>query len=426
MVLALYADRAGRLWRIAEICARCAADTRGCRVLDTAAPPPREALPAAGGPTQPREANGGAGPGMAVLFSDHSRPTAVGASARTDTPPTVPHARTRPPGPPPVRGQRSGRIAQRIVPHDLEPDVLRLELIELGDAFRLYQQCPEPDLAHLATLHERKARAFALWAQVSGDKTLRHEAMRAEKAALTTREMHENRTGQPAHAPASGPAVQRLLTRTLAAHARAVLDYAATHAPDPEAPVHLAVFMLSLRAARAGTGNITGPDLTGWLQNDAERVLHQLAEADWLRLPGTVAEAMESTPANPTLVTLPTLQSGQPDPFTFSKTSRSRISGWAQKVVGDRKIRKKKAGPATLLLALYTAAHTRPDGRLAHPEGDGLPLHRLAAVCAVPPDQLAEHTDLLVAADWLTEATLKEQHLHGRLSERILCLGGLL
>ncbi|MBB4787345.1 hypothetical protein BJY27_008392 [Streptomyces rapamycinicus] len=41
VVLTVYADRAGRLWRIAEMCARYAAATTGCRVLDTAPPPAR-------------------------------------------------------------------------------------------------------------------------------------------------------------------------------------------------------------------------------------------------------------------------------------------------------------------------------------------------------------------------------------------------
>ncbi|MFD0448978.1 MULTISPECIES: hypothetical protein [Streptomyces violaceusniger group] len=72
-----------------------------------------------------------------------------------------------------------------------------MELIELGDTFRAHQQRTEPDLALLAGLHERKARSFAWWAEVSGDGALRHEAKRAEKAAQTTREMHDNR-GQTA------------------------------------------------------------------------------------------------------------------------------------------------------------------------------------------------------------------------------------
>ncbi|WP_322887981.1 hypothetical protein [Wenjunlia vitaminophila] len=313
------------------------------------------------------------------------------------------------------------------MPSDLQPDALRLELIELGDAFRTYQQRTEPDLVLLAELHERKARAFALWADVSGDVSLRHEAERAEKAAQTTREMHENRVGLPFGDTAgrNGPVVVRLLTRKQATHARAVLDYVA-RAPHPEPEVRLAVLMLTLRAARAGTGNITGQDLIGWLQNHAERVLELLVAADWLRLPGTVAEVMASRPEAPTAITVPTLLPEQPRPFDFGKTTRSRISGWAQKAVGDRKIRKKKGGAATRLLALYTAAHTRPDGRLSSPEDGGLHLDHVAAFCALPPELVAEHAELLVAADWLVEADTTGGRLSGQLTERVLPLSGLL
>ncbi|MFD8997760.1 hypothetical protein [Streptomyces abikoensis] len=313
------------------------------------------------------------------------------------------------------------------MPRDLEPDTLRLELIKLGDEFRAYQQRTEPDLAVLATLHERKARAFSLWADVSGDSSLRHEAGRAEKAAQTTLEMHANRTGQPlGGTPGDGPVVERLLTRTQAASARTVLDYVAANSPHPEAEVRLAVLMLTLRSARAGTGNVTGQDLTGWLQGDAEQVVQRLIEADWLRLPGTVAELMASRPESPIAITVPTLLPEQPRPFAFGKTTRARISGWAQKVVSDRKIRKKKATAADRLLALYTAAHTRPDGRLGHAEDDGLRLDQAAVFCSLPPAQIAEHAELLVAAGWLAEADTTEDRLRGQLAERALPLGGLL
>ncbi|MGW5215730.1 hypothetical protein ACWEQO_32165 [Streptomyces sp. NPDC004051] len=310
------------------------------------------------------------------------------------------------------------------MPHDLQPDVLRLELIELGDAFRAYQQRADPDLVVLAELHERKARAFALWADVTGDGTLRHEAHRARKAAQTTLEMHENRVG----GSAGGPAVERLLTRQQAVHARTVLGYVQDHAPHPEAEVRLAVLLLTLRAARAGTGNVTGQDLTAWLQGGAERVLEQLVAADWLRLPGTVTvpEVLASRPENPTAVTVPTLLPEQPRPFAFGKTTRSKISGWAQKAVGDRKVRKKKLGAATRLLALYSAAHTRPDGRLGHAEEGGLPLDRVAAFCALPPEEVTGHVELLLAADWLAEADTGGGRLSGQLTERVLPLSGLL
>jgi hypothetical protein len=310
------------------------------------------------------------------------------------------------------------------VPPDLQPDVLRLELIELGDAFRAYQRRPEPDLALLAGLHERKAHAFALWADVTGDASLREEAQRAEKAVRATLEMHENRVGPTA--ADGGPAVERLLTRGQAAHARVVLEHVGTHCPCPGPEARLAVLMLTLRSARAGTGNITGQDLTGWLQGDAEPVLQKLADSGWLLLPGTAAEALDARPEEPAQITVPTLLPTEDRPFSFGKTTRARLSGWAQKVAGDRKLRKKKADAATRLLALYTAAHSRPDGRLGGAEDDGLDLEAVAAFCAVPPEDVTGHVERLTAADWLTEAGTDGGRLRGRLTERVLPLGALL
>ncbi|MFD5065784.1 hypothetical protein, partial [Streptomyces sp. NPDC058394] len=469
VVLAVYADRAGRLWRIAETCARCAAATPDCRVLDTAPPPARPTpTPAEAGqetaqkPGAERKPAGSTTEGGAAVFSDPDpspmSPLADASSRAATGPAPVPRARAASPATTPGQAKRWGKIAQRTVPYDLQPDVLRLELIELDNAFRAYQRRAEPDLALLAQLHERKAHAFALWADATGNASLRHEAKRAENAAQTTRDMHTNRVQRPAdptpgtppghrsadpgltacsEASAGGgplddtisedePVVERLLTRSQAAHARTVLDYVQTHAPHPDAEVRLAVILLTLRAARAGTGNITGQDLTGWLPNDAEQVLQRLIAADWLRLPGTVAETLASRPEDPTAFTVPTLQPAQPRPFTFGKTARARISGWAQKVVGDRKIRKKKLGATTRLLALYTAAHTRPDGHLGHAEDGGLHLDKIAAFCALPPEKVTEHAGLLVTADWLTETDTTQERLHGQLAERALPLAGLL
>ncbi|MCD9146124.1 hypothetical protein [Streptomyces albireticuli] len=368
-----------------------------------------------------------------MAVSSDRAPSATSPSGVVPSPPVtgpapLPHARTASPAGTARRARRWGKIAQRIVPYDLQPEALRAELIELGDAFRAYQRRPEPDLALLAQLHERKARAFALWADATGDGSLRHEAQRAQTAAQTTWDMHESRGGLPAGGTAGGdgPVVERLLTRGQAQPARTVLDYVQAHAPHPDAEVRLAVLLLALRAARAGTGNITGQDLTSWLPEDAGKVLQQLVAADWLRLPGTVTEALASRPENPTAFTIPALLPGQPRPFAFGKTTRSRISGWAQKTVGDRKIRKKKLGATTRLLALYTAAHTRPDGHLGTAEDDGLHLDKVAAFCAVPPENVAEHAAQLIAADWLTEADTARGRLHGQLTERVLPLGGLL
>lgn len=376
--------------------------------------------------------------GGTVMFSD--APGGGSGSLSASPPPArpgagaFPHARPTPrprSGGVPVKTRGTARwakIAQRIVPDDLQPEVLRLELAELGDAFRAYQRRPEPDLAVLAELHDRKARAFAVWAAVTDDGSLREEAERAEAAARTTREMNANRLGI---APdGDGPVVERLLTRAQGAHGRGVLEHVRARAPLAEPEARLAVLMFTLRSARAGTGNVTGQDLNGWLQGDAERVLEQLVDVGWLLLPDelTAADALGSRPEEPTQVTVPSLLPAEPRPFSFGKVTRARLSGWAQRAVGDRKLRKKKSGAATRLLAVYTAAHSRPDGRLggAGEGGDGLASDTVASFCGLRPEDVVEHAGLLIAAGWLDEADASGGRLRGRLAERVLPLSGLL
>lgn len=251
VVLTVHAGRDGRLWRVAETCARCAAAVSGCRVLDTAEPPVRPAPASARdglGAADVSVAGGRAAGAAAAVFSDHG-PACVPAPVGDASPAgssAVPGVRAALPARASRRAKRWGKIAQRIVPYDLQPDVLRLELIELGDDFRAYQQRTEPDLLVLAVLHERKARAFALWADVTDNEHLRGEALRAGAAAQTTREMHHQRSGRPvgdtaveaARAPgtAEGPVAERLLTRSQGVHARTVLDYVQATAPRPDAP----------------------------------------------------------------------------------------------------------------------------------------------------------------------------------------------
>ncbi|MFD7561886.1 hypothetical protein ACFV7O_01715 [Streptomyces tendae] len=392
-----------------------------------------------------------AGGGAAVMFSDgvpspshsHSPAAASGAPAESTGVPAestgvlaegtrstaLPRARTGPARRGSRREKKSWpKIAQRIVPDDLQPEVLRLELTELGDAFRAYQRRPEPDLAVLAELHDRKARAFALWADVTDDASLREEADRAVAAARTTREMDANRRGVPVGG--EGPVIERLLTRGQGVHARTVLEHVRVGSPLPGAEARLAVLMLTLRAARAGTGNVTGQDLGGWLQGDAERVLRELVDVGWLLLPEDVTadDALTSRAEEPAQVTVPSLLAGAPRPFFFGKVTRARLSGWAQKVVGDRKLRKKKAGAATRLLAVYTAAHSGPGGCLGGGGEDaGLALDEVAQFCGLRPEEVAEHAGLLTAAGWLEEeADTADGRLRGRLAERVLPLSGLL
>lgn len=141
-MLTVYADRAGRLWRIAETCTRCAAATLDTQVLAVAVPPPRPATPDPGQtPIAMRERHGNAA--SAAVFSDTNTSPADRGSSLDAAPTLVPQARTVPSRVSRRVGQRQwGKIGQRPVPASLQPTVLRDELIELGDAFRAYQAGP--------------------------------------------------------------------------------------------------------------------------------------------------------------------------------------------------------------------------------------------------------------------------------------------
>jgi hypothetical protein len=307
-----------------------------------------------------------------------------------------------------------------VVPHDLRPVGLRDELIELGDAFRRYQRAGEPDLAALAELHERKARAFVTWADLTGDPSLRDEARRAEQSAATVRFQHANRTGE-----STAGGVERVLTGVNQwEHARGVLAHVRDHAPVPGPEARLLVLLLTLRCARTGSGNVTGQDVNGWPVGDAEEALRELVDAGWLRLPGTAAEVMASAPENPTQIVVPSLvpEEGMVGPFGFGKLVRTKLSGWAQKGVGERKLRKKKTPAAVRLLALVCAAHTSADGSLGA-SGRGLEVADLAALCAVEEDQVAALVEQLTAVEWLAEASVEDGVLTGALCERVLTFG---
>ncbi|MGA5442438.1 hypothetical protein ACPCKW_23375 [Streptomyces griseoincarnatus] len=401
VVLAVITDREGRWWQAMECCSRCAAATPGAKTAATSQAP--------GPQTTATVTATGAG---APQFSDHQVPAGPLPAPRSAP------VRRRPP---------QVKIAQRVIPHDLRPVALRDELIELGDLFRAYQQRTEPDLALLADLQERKARAFTAWADVSGIVSLRLEARRAEQAATAARFQHQQRTGltpsstEPA---GNGPAVARLLTvPTQWDHARSVLAHVADHTPLPGPDARLLVLMLTLRTAHTGTGNLVGQDVTALGLTDPEDLVEKLTGCGWLILPGTARDLLASRPENPTPITVPSLAPHEDGtgPFTFGKKMRTKLSGWAQKVVSDKKLRKAKAAAGTRLLALTLATQTDASGILG-PGGQGLALNALTAWAPVDSGELQHLVDQLTAADWLTDAALTDAQLTGQLTERVLPL----
>lgn len=399
VVLAVITDREGRWWQAMECCSRCAAATPGAKTAATSQAP--------GPQTTDRPASATTGT-AAPQFSDHRAAAKSGVAAPRSAP-----TRRRPP---------LAKIAQRVIPHDLRPVALRDELIELGNLFRGYQQRDQPDLALLADLQERKAQAFTTWADASGIMSLRLEARRAEQAATAARFQHQQRTGGTADC--DGPAVTRLLTvPTQWEHARSVLAHVADHTPLPGPEARL--LMLTLRTAHTGTGNLVGQDLTGLGLTDPEGLVEKLTGCGWLTLPGTAGDLLASRPENPTPINVPSLAPHEEEtgPFTFGKKMRPKLSGWAQKVISDKKLRKAKAKATagTRLLALTLATQTDAAGRLG-PGGHGIDVTALAAWVPVDSGELQHLVDQLTAADWLTDAALTDAQLAGQLAERILPL----
>ncbi|MGW2583596.1 hypothetical protein ACWCYZ_20075 [Streptomyces virginiae] len=412
VVLAVVTDREGRWWQALECCSRCAAAAPGAKVVTPApapAPVPASAAaPVVDIPALADRPSTASAPGP--QFSDG--PSPVTAPGEVPAPRSTPVRRRHP----------YGKIAQRVIPYDLRPVVLRDELVELGDLFRAQQQRTEPDLALLADLQERKARAFTTWADVTGDTALRREARRAEQAAVTARLQHQQRTGLSPDS--DGPAVARLLTvQTQWDHARSVLAHVAGHAPLPGPEARLLVLMLTLRTAHTGVGNLVGQDVTALGLADPEGLVEKLTGCGWLGIPGTAGDLLASRPESPTPITVPSLvpRGDGPGPLAFGKKLRPKLSGWAQKIVSDKKLRKAKASAGTRLLALTLATQTSVSGRLG-PGGQGITLEPLAAGVPVDPGELQHLVDQLIAADWLTDAAVTDTHLTGTLTERLLPL----
>jgi hypothetical protein len=389
-------DREGRWWQAMECCSRCAAATPGAKTVATSQVPGSQAPD---GQTASTATGTGAG---VPRFSDHQAAAGTGVPAPRSVP-----GRRRPP---------QAKIAQRVIPHNLRPVTLRDEL------FRAYQQRDQPDLALLADLQERKARAFTMWADVTCDGALRWEARRAEQAAAATRLQHQQRTG--GIVGGDGPTVTRLLTvATQWEHARSVLAHVADHTPLTGPEARLLVLMLTLRTAHTGTGNLVGQDVTALGLTDPKDLVEKLTGCGWLILPGTAGDLLASRPENPTPITVPSLAPREDGagPFTFGKKMRPKLSGWAQKVISDKKLRKAKATAGTRLLALTLATHTNAAGRIG-PGGQGIALEALAAWVPVGPGELQQLVDQLTQADWLNEAALTDIHLTGQLTERVLPL----
>jgi len=197
------------------------------------------------------------------------------------------------------------------------------------------------------------------------------------------------------------------------------LDSFCTHSAYPESEVHLAVHILTLRAARDGTGKITGQK-SGRLASRGCRawVLERLVADDWLRLTGTVTEAPSRAPRSPSPRCCPVGPARSPSARTSAQGSPA-----GRESRGRPEDPQEKPGATTRLLALYTIAHARPDGRLGRAEDCGLPLGKAAASCALSPGEVTEHSELLITADWLGPTSTPREESCADSSPNAFCMG---
>ncbi|WP_331726706.1 hypothetical protein [Streptomyces sp. NBC_00280] len=110
----------------------------------------------------------------------------------------------------------------------------------------------------------------------------------------------------------------------------------------------LLAVVIAIRAARAGSGNITGQDLDFLRLGDTPAAVASLASLGW-QFAGDLLDGDRETPV---AVTVP----GLADALPISRTTRSRVSGWTTRTLASKTV--KKASPSARLAALFLAAHS--------------------------------------------------------------------
>lgn len=132
--------------------------------------------------------------------------------------------------------------------------------------------------------------------------------------------------------------------------ARRLLSYV-TALPLIGADEQLLATLIAIRAARDGTGNVTGQDLHSLRLPDAQGAVAALTALGWR----TAGDLPGSDPEVPVAVTVP----GLVDTLLISKSARSRVSGWTSRVLATRSL--KKSSPAARLAALFLSAYCSSD-----------------------------------------------------------------
>ncbi|WP_369228476.1 hypothetical protein AB5J52_48395 (plasmid) [Streptomyces sp. R39] len=114
------------------------------------------------------------------------------------------------------------------------------------------------------------------------------------------------------------------------------------------ADAQLLAVVIAVRAARAGSGNITGQDLDFLRLGDTRTAVAELASLGW-QFAGDFLDGDRETPV---AVSVP----GLAEALAISRTTRSRVSGWTTRTLASKTLT--KASPTARLAALFLAAHS--------------------------------------------------------------------
>lgn len=146
-------------------------------------------------------------------------------------------------------------------------------------------------------------------------------------------------------------ALSFLLTSPQGEAARTLLSYVAS-LPLPGPDAQLIAVVVAIRAARGGTCNLTGQDLSSLRLGDPPGAVDALSGLGW-----QMSDALfDEDPSAPVQITVPDLARKDDHPLPFGKQTRSRVSGWTTRALSAKPV--KKLPPAARLASLFLAAHS--------------------------------------------------------------------
>ncbi|MDS1271851.1 hypothetical protein RIF23_16275 [Lipingzhangella sp. LS1_29] len=192
---------------------------------------------------------------------------------------------------------------------------------------------------------------------------------------------------------------------------RQVWDYLASARPGSNPDERLLALVCLLRAARAGSANLTAQDMQGMRLADPRATVAALTGSGWLQAdPEAVLAADAQYPAT---CSLPEFSG---NPWRVGRQVRTRVSGWTTGTLAHKRLRKKSN--AVRLTAVYLVTHSTPDGVVE------FTAEHLVAACALSGvDELVTALGELVNKGWLADLpSVGADGVRGQLGAEVLAI----